>query len=309
MKLKKPKFWDSKSLSFYSIILSPIAILIQLISRISIEKKNYSDKIIKICVGNIYIGGTGKTSLSLKINKMLKNKGIRTCFIKKYYKNQIDERDLLSSSGYLISTENRKDSLLKAINKKFKVAIFDDGLQDKSIDYDKKFVCFNNINWIGNGKTIPSGPLRENINSLKKYDDVVLNGNLENLNTIKKNLKKINSKLNIHVGEYIPVNIKRFQTKNKYIVFSGIGNHATFIEMLLKHKIRIAKDFEFPDHYNYNLDDINKIIKLSKELNCNILTTEKDFKRLKNKTRYKFGIVKVDLKIQNEKKLLNRILN
>ena len=182
-------------------------------------------------------------------------------------------------------------------------------MQDKSIEYDKKFVCFNNINWIGNGKTIPSGPLRENINSLKKYDDVVLNGNLENLNTIKKNLKKINSKLNIHVGEYIPVNIKRFQTKKKYIVFSGIGNHATFIEMLLKHKIRIVKDLEFPDHYNYNLDDINKIIKLSKELDCNILTTEKDFKRLKNKTRYKFGIVKVDLKIQNEKKLLNRILN
>ena len=53
--------------------------------------------------------------------------------------------------------------LKKLKNENFEVAILDDGLQDKSIDYDVKIVCFNNINWIGNGMTIPAGPLRENI--------------------------------------------------------------------------------------------------------------------------------------------------
>jgi len=309
MKLKKPNFWSLKGPSFYSLILTPISILIQSISKISIRKKFDSNKILKVCVGNIYIGGTGKTSLCLKINKMLKNKKIKTCFIKKYYKNQFDERNLLSSNGYLISTKNRKNSLLKAINENFKVAIFDDGLQDNTIQYDKKFVCFNNKNWIGNGKTIPAGPLRENLNSLKKYEDVILNGNLENINTIKKQLKRINTSLNIFIGEYIPINIKKFSKKKKYIVFSGIGNHDTFVKMLLKYKFKIVEDFEFPDHYDYNLDDIDKIINLSKKINCSILTTEKDYERLKRITRYKFGIIKVDLKIHNEKKLLSRILN
>ena len=54
------------------------------------------------------------------------------------------------------------------------------------LNYDLSFVCFNNINWIGNGMTIPAGPLRENINNLKNYEHVFLNGNLENLDEFKK---------------------------------------------------------------------------------------------------------------------------
>ena len=53
---------------------------------------------------------------------------------------------------------------------------------------DINIVCFNNINWIGNGLTIPAGPLRENINNLKNYDHVILNGNSENLESIKKKI-------------------------------------------------------------------------------------------------------------------------
>ena len=63
-----------------------------------------------------------------------------------------------------------------AEEKKFEIAILDDGLQDKSIEYDLKIVCFNNINWIGNGLTIPAGPLRENIKNLKNYEHVFING-------------------------------------------------------------------------------------------------------------------------------------
>ena len=82
--------------------------------------------------------------------------------------------------------QKRIDAIKKAENENYEVAIFDDGLQDKSINYDLKFVCFNNINWIGNGMTIPAGPLRENINNLKNYNHVFLNGNLENLDEFKK---------------------------------------------------------------------------------------------------------------------------
>jgi len=190
MKLKKPDFWDLKHSNIYSIILSPISILTNILSKISFKKKYHSNKILTICVGNIYLGGTGKTSLSIKIYDLLKRKGLKVCFIKKFYSNQEDERNLLSKKGFLISKKSRKESLLEAIDRKFKIAIFDDGLQDKTIEYDKKIVCFNNKSWIGNGKTIPSGPLREDVNSIKKYDYVFLNGNLENPKNHKKIYKK-----------------------------------------------------------------------------------------------------------------------
>ena len=61
--------------------------------------------------------------------------------------------------------KKRLNAINKAEEEGYDTAILDDGLQDKSIYYDITFVCFNNVNWIGNGMTIPSGPLRENINN------------------------------------------------------------------------------------------------------------------------------------------------
>ena len=102
MKLKKPDFWDLKYSNIYSIILSPISILTNILSKISFKKKYHSNKILTICVGNIYLGGTGKTSLSIKIYDLLKRKGLKVCFIKKLYSNQEDERNLLSKKGFLL---------------------------------------------------------------------------------------------------------------------------------------------------------------------------------------------------------------
>ena len=75
-------------------------------------------------------------------------------------------------------------------------------LQDFSINYDFNIVCFNNINWIGNGFTIPSGPLRENIKNIKKYKNVFLNGNNENLEEIKKFILNVDPNINIYQGKY-----------------------------------------------------------------------------------------------------------
>ena len=184
--LKKPKFWDFKKPNIYSYLLLPFAFLLKIIN--SIKKKSNAEnlKIKTICVGNIYIGGTGKTSLSIKINEILNKKKIKSCFIKKFYQNQIDEQKLLKSRGKLFLSSKRIDAINKAIDENYEIAILDDGLQDYSINYDISLICFNNLNWIGNGLTIPSGPLRESIDCLKKYEHIFLNGNLENLENIKK---------------------------------------------------------------------------------------------------------------------------
>ena len=93
--------------------------------------------------------------------------------------------------------------------------------------------------------TIPAGPLRENVNNLKKYKNLFLNGNLENIEEIKKQISNINPKITIHIGIYVPLNLNEFENKENYLIFSGIGNHKTFVSMLKKNKLNIIKEIEF----------------------------------------------------------------
>ena len=307
MKLKKPKFWDYKKPSFFSYLLLPFSIILSLITRIKSKPKVSNPKIKTICVGNIYIGGTGKTSLAIKIKEILEKKNIKACFVKKFYPNQIDEQKLLSKNGTLFTNSKRNTALNEAITKDFEVAIFDDGLQDNSIKYDMEIVCFNNLNWIGNGLTLPSGPLRESINNLKFYENVFLNGNEESLIAIKDQIKKINPNININSGKYIPLNINEFDKNQSYLAFSGIGNHKTFIDMLKNNKLKIVNDLEYPDHYIYSKRDFDEIISKAKKYNANIITTEKDYLRLENFNRNEILYIKSSLNISDENGLTNKL--
>ena len=311
MNLKKPKFWDYKKPNIYAYLLFPITLIIQVLNNLSrkLNKIKFNKQKIKtICVGNFYVGGTGKTSLSIEIDKILRKKNVKSCFIKKDYKNQIDEKKLLRQNGKLFSSSKRLTALNKAINENYEVAIFDDGLQDQSINYDLKIVCFNTINWIGNGMTIPSGPLRESLNNLKDYEHVFLNGNLENIEGIKDQIMKINPKINIYLGKYEPINLSEFNKSEKYFVFSGIGNHKTFVSMLKNYGLNIIQDLEFPDHYKYSKKDIDKICFLAKELNSKIITTEKDFLRIDYKIEQEIKFIRSELKILNKEKFLSYLI-
>ena len=308
MKLKKPKFWDYKKPSFFSYLLLPFSIILGLITKIKSKPKFSNSKIKTICVGNIYIGGTGKTSLAIRIKEILDKNNIKACFIKKFYPNQTDEQKLLSKNGVLFSNLKRITALDEAIAEGFDVAIFDDGLQDSSIKYDLEIVCFNNLNWIGNGLTLPSGPLRENINNLKSYENVFLNGNEESLIAIKEQIKRINPNININSGKYIPLNIGEFDKDQNYLVFSGIGNHKTFVEMLKNNKLKIVSDLEYPDHYQYSKKDFDEIIINAKKFNAHIITTEKDYLRLENLNRNEIFYVKSSLDISDEKNLTNKLI-
>ena len=102
--------------------------------------------------------------------------------VKKFYKNHYDEIELIKQNvGNLFLNSSRKKAMDEVQNKNFDVAILDDGYQDCSIKKDLKILCFNEKQLIGNGHTIPSGPLREKLSSIKKSQIVVINGN-ENKN-------------------------------------------------------------------------------------------------------------------------------
>jgi Tetraacyldisaccharide-1-P 4''-kinase len=197
MKLKKPKFWDYKKPNFLSNILFPISKFYELILKFQPTKSMRKiDTIKTICVGNIYIGGTGKTSFAIELMKLCKKMQIKACFIKKFYSDQIDEQKLLEKFGKTFVNKSRLQALNEAAKNEFEIAIFDDGLQDKSILYDVSFVCFNGKNMFGNSRLIPSGPLRESLDNLIKYKNVVINGNQNNQFSVKSLFSKSIDKLN-----------------------------------------------------------------------------------------------------------------
>ncbi len=307
MKLKKPKFWDNKTPGILSYLLLPFTFPLIINNFFLNFKKNKSikQKTINICIGNIYVGGTAKTPLTIKIYEILKNLNFKTATIKKFYKDQIDEQKILAKKTKLYCFKKRKKALEEAIDNNIDVLIFDDGLQDHSMSYDLRFVCFNNKKWIGNSFLLPAGPLREKFGSVSKYDAAFINGNEKDNSELKLLLKEQNKKIQVFETFYKPLNIDEFNIKDKYIIFSGIGNPETFKELLLINKFNIIKEIIFPDHYEYTQHDIDKIKLMAKKLNAKILTTQKDYIKINPINNNEIKFLEIELNIKDQDKLID----
>ena len=301
----KPKFWNKNGLKFFSFLLLPLTIPIRINNFYHNHKKKYkSKKIFSICVGNIYLGGTGKTPTTIKLFEILNKINKATTTAKKFYKNQRDEIILLKNKTRFLTGLNRIEIVAKAVRKNYKIIIFDDGLQEKDLEYNLKLVCFDTLDWIGNGNLIPSGPLREKLSSLERFDAIFLkNINRPNYKIIDI-IKKINPKIKVFNSNYKIKILKKFNLSKKYIIFSGIGNPDNFDKLLKKNKFKIIQHFKFPDHHEYSKNDIKKIIDEADKLNVEILTTEKDHIKIPKIYHKKIKKISVDLEINNQKKLI-----
>ena len=131
---------------------------------------------------------------------------------------------------------------------------------------------------------------------------------IENIDFLENEILKINPKITIHLGKYTPTNLTEFKKEEKYLVFSGIGNHQTFVSMIKKNGLNILKDIEFPDHHTYTKSDLDNIINEASNLNCKIISTEKDYQRINNGYLSKIKIMKSELIIIDEEKLINSII-
>ena len=306
MKFNKPKFWDN---NYYLIpyLLLPITLLISLLIFL---KKKFTKSIkfnsFVICVGNIYVGGTGKTPTSILLyNELLKLKK-NPVIIRKFYKDHNDEYNLINKSvNCLIHNQSRLNAIRDAEKKNHNPVILDDGFQDYKINKDLSIICFNQNQLVGNGLTLPSGPLRESLNSLKEAHIVLINGkkNFE----FEKKILKINPKLNIFYSEYIPNNINEFINK-KLLAIAGIGNPSNFFDLLEKNDLTIAKKIVYPDHHEFSEEEINSISKLAEENNYQIILTEKDFYKIKNPDNKTFKYLDITLEIAEKQKLINLVL-
>ena len=305
MNFKKPNFW--KTINIYSLFFLPftlITFLVNLLKDLFSKEKKFNLPV--ICVGNIFVGGTGKTPLSIYLFNLLSKNKKNPAIIKKYYSDHIDEVLLIKKKiSAIFFNKDRSKSIIRAERNKHNVVIMDDGLQDRSIKKNLSIVCFNSKEALGNNLLLPAGPLRESLKNKEEYLIILINGkrnyNLEKV--IKAKIKNIK----IFYSQYIPKNIYKFKNK-KLFAFAGIGNPSSFFQLLKDNNLNLKKQISFPDHYNYSKNEIRRLINDAKKNKLTLVTTEKDFYRLKALKLPKINYISVDLIIKNKYLFDNEIL-
>lgn len=306
MKLFKPKFWKSNK-NFFTVLLIPLSLITWIyiiLKKTFIQKVKFNIPV--ICVGNIFIGGTGKTPLSIHIARKLSENGKNPAIVRKYYKSHKDEHKMIISYyNKLILNLNRSKGIYEALEKGYDAVILDDGFQDYKIKKNLSIICFNSNQLIGNGYLFPSGPLRESLGSLRNANILIINGN-RSLDFEQKILK-IQKDLKIYYSNYKPLNIQEFKNK-KLLVISGIGNPENFFKILKDNQMNIQKKMVYPDHYEFTKNEMLKIIEYAKKNDFQIVMTEKDYYKIKDFSLENIKYLKVKLEIEKEEEFIKNVM-
>ena len=305
MNFSKPKFWDKTQISFIAILLLPFSLLIKFLSLLNqFFTKTVKSEIPVICVGNIYLGGPGKTPLCIEIYSILKNLEMNPAFIRKEYSLFQDEVDLQKKIGPVYQNKKRIKAIQEAQKNNKNVAILDDGFQDFSFKKNLSIICFNEKQWIGNGLIIPAGPLREDLSALKRANCVFINGKI-NKNIENKMLEK-NEKIKIYYSKYTPQNINEFKGK-KIVAFAGIGNPNNFFDLLKDNNLNIIETIKYPDHYKYSEQELENLSNKVRNNDAILITTEKDYLRISNNYKKIIKYLKIKIEIENKNDFIEEV--
>lgn len=306
MRLIKPKFWEKK-INIITIILIPISLVVLFLVFLK-EKfiKSKKFKIPIICIGNIYVGGTGKTPTAILLGQELLKLKKKPIIVRKFYEGHSDEYGLIKSKfNKLITNKNRIAGIFEAENKDYDTVILDDGFQDYKIKKDINILCFNSNQLIGNGLVFPAGPLREGLRSIKRAHIVLING-LKN-KSFENKILSINDNLSIFYSNFKPLNLNAFKNED-LLAFAGIGNPENFFSMLEQNNLLVRKKIIFPDHHIFTNREIEKLIHIAEKHKLKIVTTEKDFYKIKNFTTKNISFLKISLEIEKKNNFINKIL-
>jgi tetraacyldisaccharide 4'-kinase len=303
---KPPRFW--KSINSLSVILYPLSILYSWVSkaRYSLQRP-YRGKCKVICIGNVTLGGSGKTPLAIAIGKLLIAGKYKVAYACKNYGGSItvptrvasghdatqviDEAILLSKVAPTFVAAKRAEAI-KVACKVADIVISDDGFQNNSFHKDLSILAVSEDKNFGNRLIFPAGPLREPLEAgLKKADLVFLMNETGASHTVSR--VAIAKAYKGKVFKAKPHYTLCGPRKKQYIAFCGIANPDGFFKSLEKLKINLVGKRDYPDHHIYTEKDLSSLFKQAKALKAGLITTEKDLVKLDIKQQKQIACLKV----------------
>ena len=295
--MKEPSFWHVRDLRSRAaapmtrMMLTPIAALYAWAGADRIRTTTpFKADIPVICIGNLTVGGTGKTPVVQSLRATLTEKGYRAASLSRGYKGELngplevdtslhtardvgDEPLMLAASGEAWIGADREAAARLMQSAGVDVILMDDGHQNPTLHKDLSIVVIDGGNPCGNGFVFPKGPLREPIaTGLARADGVIIMGKLAHP------LPEL-ADLSIPVIE-TAVTPRGPAPDGPLVAFAGIGRPQKFFDTLTQAGAVLADAVPFPDHHTFSEADIKYLRTLVSERNARLITTEKDFVRL-----------------------------
>lgn len=287
--MRAPKFWD-KNKSIWITLLKPASIVYAFMTKRRVNKKGYKSILPVICVGNIFVGGVGKTPVCLALGELLHQHERDFYYLNNGYKAEKqnvlvdkrmhtaldvgDEALLLNEMAPTVVSSDRANGAKLAEKQGAKAIIMDDGFQNPTLQKDFSFVVVDGKKGFGNDFVLPAGPLREPVlEGLKRANAIILAG--EDTWGVRFYLQRNNVNLPVLTGHFQldETVVSLFQGK-KVFAFAGLGNPKKFYQSLQERGIDVQGTEDFPDHYHYTRFDVDDLKRRAKTLP--LLTTEKD---------------------------------
>ena len=320
--MRAPDFWSHESV--YATLLSPAATVYELCTQVHkglIRPVHASVPI--ICVGNLTVGGTGKTPVALSIAEHLKDLGKKVHFLTRGYGGRMsgpvavdpinhsvrevgDEALLLARAARTWVARDRARGAQAAADSGADIIVMDDGFQNPSLIKDLSILVVDGGYGFGNGRVLPSGPLRENLaRGLSRAHAVVF---LED--PIARNVMKRPAKATPpwFGARFVPGHEALRFAGQRVVAFAGIGRPGKFFDTLraLGSDVVIAK--AYPDHHVYDADEIMQLVEVASKTGSHLVTTEKDRVRLPPEAREMVEVVRVFVEFA-EANALSRMLD
>lgn len=273
-----------------------------------------------ICIGNVTVGGAGKTPTAILIAKILKAKGHNPCFISRGYGAKLkqptfvdlkihdytqvgDEPILLSKVAPCCVYHDRKEAIKLAHQKGFDIVIMDDGLQNNSVHKNTSILVVDGQYRFGNEYIFPAGPLREKVHcGIEKIDFIIINnGNAKQAKELEEKFKKP-----VILSEITADTLPKGTNKD-FIAFAGIAIPEKFFKTLEKQGLNVIETKSYPDHYAYQEKEICKLLALAKEKTGQLITTEKDIIKIPIQYQKEIMHLPIRLTIKNSDSLYKLI--
>ena len=320
--LKAPKFWYKNKDTYLSNTLYPLSLIFRLGTKIrniiSIQK---SANLPIICIGNIVVGGAGKTPVALKIGKMLKKGGYNPHFVSKGYggfeknntliqswhspKSVGDESLLLSEVSPTWIGLDRNESFKLAKNKGADCIIMDDGFQNPTLQKDYSIIVINSEQGFGNKRVMPSGPLRESITRGISRTNLVIT-----IGEINEEVKsKIPNNIPIIKAEFKINNEQKIFKGKKITAFAGIAFPEKFFNSLRNQRAKVIKEITYPDHHIFEENDLLSLAEIANKNQSILVTTKKDYIRIPKSYRSLVNTLDGEIEFEDEKLIFEILTN